>query len=312
MMTDEYEQNPSLTTAFALRRCGTDKGDPAVTMTILKEELFIVYSGLIDIHGCATNYRHKRTVVVENMDDPKDIASCSVNNILYVLNAVSDSSAMQILQIDASDAKVVNKWNVTCQYGRISVNDGLVVLSLVCGEMLRMRGIRVYDFHGSLIHQMNLDSHATNRVWLWQALKTHYDCFICLSGIQRNRVDILIMECENRVVNSLKMELERSSSCYDDDDEDDDIDGYDDDTDSCYSFSNSFHLIVDKNGNAIVSDRDSNLIWLINSSLDRQRRLISSGNLLQRPKQILFDESSGRLLVITVKETVQVFQIRRN
>lgn len=117
-------------------------------ISVLGSQIFVsrLRSSNIDIF-CLSSYKKLRTFAVQGLQDPSDMASCSVSNCLYI-NGQEDRCIYKI----ASDGRLLDCWKVQEKPFRLSV-DSSGCVTVTFREALFLR---VYGMDGSSLKILKL------------------------------------------------------------------------------------------------------------------------------------------------------------
>lgn len=282
---DEYVSVSDQLTSIPLNQSRfIENKSAAVGMTIMKNELFVVYErcSVIESYSCV-NYDYAGYKEIEKMNNPEDIASCPSEQCLYILNTNAEKSKLEILQIDAKTSSSIGaKWKVKGSHGRISVRNGVIVVSLLhekVGHVIKYNP----DLSSFYRFRMPISDSAFESPL--RVLKSNDDQFLCLEEYA-TEVNLFLVDSKGIVLKKTPIA-------------------------NADMFAKHFHLITDTKGNAIFADMDERQICSYDSNLENKRELISTPR-INTPDLIALDECDERLFVLSRDvKLVQIFPITR-
>ena len=232
-------------------------------LAVLANEIFIIarMSSEVEVYN-RTDLQFQRNVSVDNLQEPRDIASCYRNNCLYIIDGNPIDQPMEILKVD-KDGNILKKIWQGNDWGRLSVTSESNLILTV----LDKRQLLEITPDGQLVLEIALDvSHP------WHAVKLTSDRFMV--AYNRYSVGGICM-----VDNKGKVLMSSSEEAL------------------CISDSLLINLAVNRDGSLLAVDENAGRIILLTPTLEFRRKFIPEKNGLKRPRRLFVDEPNGRLLV---------------
>src|SRR6218665_1568943 len=91
---------------------------------VVSDKSYVVETFALETLECKTPYK------LEGLEDPWDLASCRLNNCLYIMDRCSLTKPKRVTRVDSYVNDLV-KWSTGEEYGSLSVtSDGRVVVTL--------------------------------------------------------------------------------------------------------------------------------------------------------------------------------------
>jgi len=236
-------------------------------VTSLGDQLFVVRRGTspVEVYDTAT-FTLQRTFTVDNISSLFGVASCAINNCLYI----ADHNGSQIHKIELSHNDKMTHWSVATHPVGVSVNKTNNVLVACYG----VHKIQEYTTQGTLIRNVSLSPNITHVIHV-----TQLTCgqFVVTYGQWASSFKVSIVGNDGVIVRS-----------------------YCDETNSSIkSLTGSSTVAVDSNDNILVCDWSTKRVIILNSSLTTSRDLplpsVNGG--LNQPWSLYVDESRDRLYV---------------
>ena len=232
-------------------------------VTSLNNQLFVVrYSAQqqIKVHDTAT-FTSQSNISVPGLGITLGLASCGVNNVLYVTEHGNNLVYRVSLQ---SSSNTVTKWSVGKSPLGISVNSANNVLVTCHGD----HKIQEYTTNGSLIRNISLSS----------------------AGIINPHYTIQLPSGQLAISNSREVCVVDNNGAL--------IRKYTNTTGASVPLSTPQGLALVQNGCALLANPGAHQIVLFNPSFTSARAVsLPSNSALQSPWSLFLDESRGRLYV---------------
>lgn len=260
----DYKKDPTLFIAIRTKAAETSQAR-IFGMTILDDELFVASerSSCVEVYNL-NSLQFKRSFLIDNLEEPQDIVSCSMREFLYILDCggryAEKTRVMKILRVDANGNFQKILWQGD-DWGRLSVTHEFNVILAVKDKLLEMTS------DGQLIREIKLAVTS-----IWHAVKLTSGYYLVSYGkpgglcIVDNEGKMMI--CHENYYRELG-----------------------------YTGIVPVKLALDKAGSVFVVDANGGRVFLLSPTLEFQREVLSAKHRLQNPRRILLDESNCRLLV---------------
>lgn len=284
MSEDPYNSDVVLIQAVRTEAEGTDEAQKAIFgLTILSSELFVVhqFSQEVKVYD-STKFTLIRKWKLEELINSVDMASCSRNRCLYIMDCKGMGRSNEILRVDPN-GNLIQKWRTSRNYGRLSITaESNVVLTVS-----KKHKIYVYSDSGELIKEIELSGLGISDPW--HAVKLTSGHFVVSYGYEADDVHgVCVVDAVGKVLKSFGGK--RGSG-----------DG---------QLSQPINLAVDGDGFVIVADLNNSRVILLDSDLQFRRVILSKEKHgLHNPERICL---CGDVLFVADNELDHIKGIWRN
>ena len=239
-------------------------------------ELFVIGEGISEIEVYdSIKFNICRRCNLKELIYPRDMASCKINQCLYIYDSKSFDQPKEILRVNPN-GKLITKWSTGVNQGRIALSatgEANVVLSVYVEHK-----VKEYSADGLLIREVNLYSVAGHPHPHHAMKLANGDFLVCCPRLEHDQHTLCTVDADGK--------LKRS------------FDGKCGSTFAQLKYP--FYLSVDGNACSfvMVADTMNCRVLLLDSDLQFKREILSKeSHGLRRPTKILLDESNGRLFV---------------
>lgn len=129
LTVDDIDYNINATLIRTIRtKAAEDENKGISGLTVLAGELFIVsrMSSEIEVYD-SNSFSFRRRMLLADLKNPEDIASCSRNSALYISDWKYFDQTKEVIQI-SPDGKLVKKWSTDDNGGSLSISDDSSVI----------------------------------------------------------------------------------------------------------------------------------------------------------------------------------------
>lgn len=243
-------------------------------MAILDNEIFAIrrLANEFKVYGLM-DYNLIRTCPVTDLENPRNIVSCSKKKYLYVLDWKYGGLPKEILTVDLNGNLLKEgKWLIADDCGHMSVTSESNVILMLPKRML----LHEYTSDGQLLRQLHISVESGIK-HPWHAIKLRSGHFVVSHGDvgdQHHRV--CVIDTNGNLIKAFGDKKGWTNSRMDV---------------PCY-------LAVDGDENILVVDKNNRRVLLLSPSLQFKRELLHcKKHQLRDPWRVCLDSKQGRLLL---------------